>query len=584
MLRRGSRSRIAAASVAVTSVALAFVSSAASAGSPPPPAVFGPNVHADNSGPSNGANEPQVTVDQAGTSYVTWQTNEGASKTTDGVHFTSLGDPDAAGPGETGDVMYAHTSYSNPTNDVAVDGAGQNAVFWGDIGPSCAGNSGRLNIRVGATQDTTTWTRQSGAGCQPAQVDRPWIAAYTPPAFRGTDQAENHTSLYVEFHDFAASNVWVETSTDGGQTWGPTGNPAIQAGSVAQLTSTCNTTPGGVAVDQNGPHQGRIYATWLTSDLPSNAGMGCNITEAEAFDHLFISYSDNGGATWTSQTVFNDPCAPNPPTPPNPTSNTCQDMQEIFAPVAVDDAGNVYVSYVFRDISQTSPQYDVYVATSTDGGNTFTPHKVDSDVGTHYFPWIAAAGNGGVDVVYYDTSYVEGTGMFGKPAAAAASALWTVQMSQSLDAGQSWTQSAVSHHDIYFGDVCTTGIFCGLAPSTFNWGNDRILLDDFGVAVGPDGGARVAWTDTSDSWGSCPPAGGNVSCQAQEIQFACQTGGVGLTGQTIVGCGQVAVGAVTPDARFTGTLLVAGLAAVGVSVWRRRRSRGPQTSDSGSSL
>jgi len=567
--------RIAATAIGATTT-WALLAGSASAGTPPPPATFGPNVHADNSAVNNGANEPQVTVDQAGTSYVTWQTNEGASKTKDGVHFTSLGDPDAAGPGETGDVMFAHTAYSDLTHDIAVGSAGSNAVFWGDIGPSCANNSAPLNIRVGATQDAATWTRQAGAGCQPAQVDRPWLAAYTPPAYRGTDQAENHTSLYVEFHDFGASNIWVETSTDGGQTWGATGNPAIQAGSVAQQTSTCNTTPGGIAVDQNGSHKGRIYATWLTSDLPSNAGTGCNYTEAQAFDHLFISYSDNGGATWISKTVFNDPCAPNPPTPPNPTSNNCQDMQEIFAPVAVDDAGNVYVAYVYRDVSKAHPQYDVDVATSTDGGNVFTPHRVDSDTGTHYFPWIAAAGNGGVDVVYYDTPYVEGTGMFGKPAAAPATALWTVQMSQSVDAGGSWTQSPVSHHTIYFGDVCTTGIFCGLAPAAFNWGNDRILLDNFGVAVGPDGGARVAWTDTSDSFGTCPPAG-TITCQQQEIQFACQTGGVGLTGQALTGCGTT-LGSNIPDSAWAPALLLGGTAALGttwVVVRRRRRINDP---------
>ena len=49
-------------------------------------------------------------------------------------------------------------------------------------------------------------------------------------------------------------------------------------------------------------------------------------------------------------------------------------------------------------------------------------------------------------------------------------------MSQSLDGGTTWTQSNVSGHPIYFGDICTTGIFCGLAPDSFNWGNDRILF------------------------------------------------------------------------------------------------------------
>ena len=92
----------------------------------------------------------------------------------------------------------------------------------------------------------------------------------------------------------------------------------------------------------------------------------------------------------------------------DPTS--CQDVSEIFSSIAVDQAGNVYVAYVRRDISQRHPEYDVYVATSSDGGNVFTSHKANTDGGTHYFPWVAAGGNGGVDVVFYDTPYVEGVG------------------------------------------------------------------------------------------------------------------------------------------------------------------------------
>jgi len=53
----------------------------------------------------------------------------------------------------------------------------------------------------------------------------------------------------------------------------------------------------------------------------------------------------------------------------------------------------------------------VYVAESTDGGSTFSaPRKVNTDIGTHYMPWIAAGSSGAIDVVYYRTSEIEGTG------------------------------------------------------------------------------------------------------------------------------------------------------------------------------
>lgn len=541
--------RIAVSRLAVTSLfavgLLATTIAQASASTRVPPAHFTPSVRADGAETTTGQNEPQVTVDQTGTAFVTWQSSQNCtavSRTADGTHFSYLGYPDPAtsgcglGTGDVGDVTMSHLSYPQPYLDSSLTSPGAHTAFWGNLATGGAACPGPIEIRNADTLDGNTWTRQSTAGCQPAQIDRPWLAAYTPPQYRGTSQAADHTSLYYEYHDFGESNIWVQPSTDGGQTWAATPDSAVQPGSPQEATSTCNTIPGGIAVDQNGVHQGRIYAVWSTSDLNENAAQGCNYTQAEAFDHIFMSYSDDGGATWRSSSVFNDPCAPNPPAPPaDPTS--CQDVSELFTSVSVDDAGNVYVAYISRDLSKPAPEYDVYVARSTDGGQTFTSHKANLDTGTHYEPWIAAAGNGGVDVVYYDTPTVVGAAALNKPAAAPSTAQWTVQMSESLDGGQTWAQSQVSSHPNYFGDICSTGIFCGNG-SSLGWGDDRILFDDFGVAVGPDGGARVAWTDTHDSWtGSCQP-GGTVSCQTSHVEFACQSSGLGLAGQTIKGCGQ----------------------------------------------
>jgi len=289
---------------------------------------------------------------------------------------------------------------------------------------------------------------------------------------------------------------------------------------------------------------------WSTSDPLINATTGCNYSQFQPFDHIFASYSDDGGSTWTSSAVFNDPCAPNPPSPPasavsSPPVGDCQDVSELFDSVAADDAGNLYVAYTARLLSDgAQAEYDTFVATSTDGGSTWSTHRVTPrGSGTHYAPWVAAGGNGGVDVVYYATPYVEGVGSFNKPAAAPPTAQWDVYMAQSLDAGSTWTNTKVSTHPIYFGDYCTTGISCGTPLSgANNWGPDRILYDDFGVAVGPDGGARITWTDAHDSWGaSClPGANSATSCQTTHVYFACQNGGTGVHGETITGCGQVA--------------------------------------------
>jgi len=530
----------------------AFTPAAVASGVKPPAPGFTPNVRADAAeGSAFGQNEPQVAVDQTGVAQVTWQgsTNgyaSASSRTTNGTTFTYEGGPD---PNYTdlGDVAVTTTSWPNALVDTPAGAAGSNGIFWGNLGQTMCG--GPINIRGATSIDQgTTWTAYD-ATCQPAQVDRDWVAAYTPPQFRGTAAATSHTWVYFEYHDFAVSDIWLARSSDGGQTWDPVQHSAIQPGGAA-FASLCNTVPGGVAVDQGGAHPGRVYVVWETSDLASNGGNGCNYTQAQPFDHVFLSYSDDNGVTWTSTTVYNDPCAPNPPAPPTNPS-LCQDGSEIFTPLAVDNAGNVYVAFVRRDISVPNPEYDIDLAWSTDGGNSFSggthtspgpARKVNSDTGTHYFPWLAAGGNGGVDVVWYGTPYVEGVGELNKPAAAPGSAVWNVYMAESLNvpAGAPFVQVKVSTHPIYFGDICTTGIFCGVAPTTFNWGQDRILLDDFGVAVGPDGGARIAWTDAHDSWGgTCQPGGSddsNVSCQQTHVYFACQSSGVGVNGDKIRGC------------------------------------------------
>jgi hypothetical protein len=529
----------------------------------PPPMTFTPNVRADTGQGGSGQNEPQVAVDQTGRAYVYWQSSTGLSSTDDGVTFSYLGKPATGLATTTGDTAVATTTWPSFSHTPSVAGSGDNGVFVSVLGSNPCG---AFEMLGSTSKDRgVTWS-QVDITCQPAQVDRNWTAAFTPPADRGTAGAVSHTFVHNEYHDFGPSHIWVQTSPDGGATYPVQPVSAIQQGSTAEAASFCNTIPGGVAVDQRGSHMGRVYAVWTTSDLVNNAGQGCNLTQAEAFDHIFMSYSDDHGATWTSKNVFNDPCAPNPVVPPT-TPTDCQDMSEIFTSVAVDDAGNVFIAFVFRDISKPAPEYDVYVVESTDGGNTFSaPRKVNAGTGTHYFPWVTAGAANAIDVVYYDTTTVEGVGVGNKPAAAPHNATWTVKLAQSFDGGLTFTESQVSTAGvpIYFGDICTTGIFCGNGAA-FGWGDDRILLDDFGVAIGPDGGARVAWTDARGSHGGdCTPTGTSpVSCQDTHLYFACQTSGKGLHGETVNGCGVSSTTAVRVQA------LRARRTARGVAVsWR----------------
>jgi hypothetical protein len=601
------RTLAACAGLALLAAAATVIPNTARAATPPPAMTFTPDVRADTSeGTALNQNEPSMWVDQSGLTYVTWQgaTRPGGGSTNtistlDGVNFTQLGSTDAGGS-QGGDVALATTSWPNANVDTPVGPQGENGVFWGDLGSNTCGP---LGFRASVSDNQgVSFTHNQDAGCQAAQIDRDWVAAYTPPLYRGTTQALSHTLVYDAYHDFGPSNVWVSRSTNGGVTWTTVQQSAIQPGSTGQVGSLCNTYPGGVAVDQNGAHQGRVYVVWNTGDTGQNTTNGCNVTSGQPFDHIFLSYSDDGGSNWTTHAVFNDPCAPNPPAPPvMPT--TCQDTSEGWTPVSVDDAGNVYVAFTWIDISKPNPRYDVYLEVSKDGGTTWDggtigaalgladhpgpPIDVTSAMpGTSYYPEMGAGGTGGVDIAWYNTPYTTVPGTLQKPAAQPESAVWDVYVGQSLDANAaspSWTISKVSTHSNYFGDICTIGIACGSAVPGTNWGPDRVLLDNFALAVGPDGGARIAWTDARDSWTSattppCQPGpqsdttDDNVLCQQTHVYFACQTSGLGVAGQTITGCAQAQPAASTPEAPWIpGLVLGAGAAALLVRRVQMRR-------------
>jgi len=152
----------------------------------PPGMTFTPNARADIHEGDNNQNEPQVAVDQTGTAYVTWQSNTpapaqppGLSSTTDGVTFTALPNPDPNGVNPiNGDVDVATTTWPNLVHTPTVSGSGDNGVFAGKL---AQGSCGAVEIRDATSRTQgATWT-PADASCAPAQVDRPWIAAYTPP-------------------------------------------------------------------------------------------------------------------------------------------------------------------------------------------------------------------------------------------------------------------------------------------------------------------------------------------------------------------------------------------------------------------
>ena len=151
-----------------------------------------------------------------------------------------------------------------------------------------------------------------------------------------------------------------------------------------------------------------------------------------------------------------------------------------FVNLSVDRAGTVYAVYM--------DDHNLYYSFSTDRGVTWSaPLQVNqAPSATAVMPWSVACASGELDVVWYGTSFYDGTTA---PDQYPASAAWYVYFAQNLTAatpGSGFTQVEATPV-VHFGGVCEGGISCS---------GNRDLFDDFGIAVNPTTGlASIVFSD-----------------------------------------------------------------------------------------
>ncbi len=143
-----------------------------------------------------------------------------------------------------------------------------------------------------------------------------------------------------------------DKSTDGGATWGLdkviTSIPGGWDFNVPGIYR-CNGLPVTACDISNSPYRGNIYINW------SDQRNGTNNTD------IFIVKSTNGGTTWTN---------------PKRVNSDIGSKHQFFTWMAVDPGtGIIYIVYYDRR-NYSDNQTDVYVARSTDGGDTFNEFKV----------------------------------------------------------------------------------------------------------------------------------------------------------------------------------------------------------------
>src|SRR3954471_14859334 len=175
----------------------------------------------------NGGGEPSIAVGPEGNQYVSYPSDDGTS------FFRSFDGGKSWNAGAIADPSSGDTS-------VNVDSSG--AVYQGNLNGNLQGDVWK-SFDAGASwpQKGTSFDGQDASG-QPFFVDRPWTDAYIPPG-----KTTRRARVYLEYHDFAPSQVWVNVSKDGGNTFG-TPTDIVASSPEAQAATFCNSIPGGVKV------------------------------------------------------------------------------------------------------------------------------------------------------------------------------------------------------------------------------------------------------------------------------------------------------------------------------------------------
>jgi hypothetical protein len=331
-------------------------------------------------------------------------------------------------------------------------------------------------------------------------VDRPWIATFGDPQAGGAlyqtvDQvAQCTTSCGL---GQVGNNIVEITRSQDGVTFSPL--PAQQIEQDGIVSGIVTDATGGVYI----AHTALVDASGnLIAGADGNGNS--NAIVVVSFPNGYSSLTPvplNGQTlcqvqptTCTTTVVFSNA--------PTSSGNSPITVGQDFAPIAIDRAGNLYVTWSQAPVDSTgniSGSSQVYMAVSVDHGLHWGPAirvtAATSGLKTNIFPWIAPGDTGRVDIVWYGTSTL-GSCPSQPCGSGAIQAHWSVMMAQSLNAivsgapnpSPTFTSTKVSEVSNHFGAICTMGIGC-------TTGGDRGLADFLSVTIGLQGEANVVWAD-----------------------------------------------------------------------------------------
>jgi hypothetical protein len=311
--------------------------------------------------------EPRVAIAPDGTRWVATSGPGGVEmvfRSKDGKHWTQVSRP----PGQ-----------SSPTIDVDVATLPSGRIITSELD-----TVGLSFVNTYSDDGGKTWAASTGSSF--VDTDRQWFAV-----------GPNNT-VYLLFHNLLSGvvqhNMWVQTSTDGGQTFLPP-VPVTTPGMQSYLDLQCADSggPSGIQVNQR---TGQVYVFFGTRSSPAG---GCAAQPAEvnivAATRAWVVTAPAGGTTnplaWKESLAVDDSA-----------SGRIVGMQ--MQGGGLDDAGNVYVAY--PESVRAYPDYSGaairLVHAPADLSHWSTPLTIAPAGGVgHLLPLVVGGDAGKVAVTYY---------------------------------------------------------------------------------------------------------------------------------------------------------------------------------------
>ncbi|MEY2485874.1 MAG: trimeric autotransporter adhesin [Verrucomicrobiota bacterium] len=338
----------------------------------------------------------------------------------------------------------------------------QGVVYFGDL----EGALEELDCSV-SNDDGNTW-KKNPACVQATGTDRQWLAIDNGSDHTiGAAGAADNTVFYA-FHDVALGHLIYSSP-------GSTGTSDLNGGLV--FTSAV-ADPTGLFYSGGG-NCGELVFDPVSRNLyyPCQAGNHVEVIVGH------VNPGQRTGLTFTTHVLANSPGG---------------SVSNLFPPLSVDSAGNVYV--VWSDPGD----HNLYYAYSTNQGTTWSPTvKINQPPAkSNVFAWAEAGTAGNLVAVWLgnnSTALSDNMPNWATDPAAAALFPWygyVALIKNANTASPLIEQDRFTEKPMHYGQICNSGIGCTAQVPQ----GDRTMADFLSVDLAPDGAIQILFNDVSSQY------------------------------------------------------------------------------------